>query len=204
MAKKRTGRTPKKKTFLQKLFTFPKIAFYSFVALGLFTVYQINLPNRDVQGVSSWQEGAMLSYEEVVAEAKKNTAAGIPIDKYIAVSLWHDKDANADNDTGNEPCVKKQFSVKRNGVTKTPTQRNCDRPAKFIKVTKNCNTIEFVRVNSSTQYEYTGAYVTDHKRPNGKPVEDKKSFEVCGFPKTEGGDGWGYIYNQVDFGVRPK
>lgn len=207
LSKKRANRKPAKKSFLQLLFTFPKIALYSFLILSLFTLRQVTIPSGEVQGVSSWQEGAMLSYEEVVAEAKKNTAAGIPIDKYMAVYLWNDKNSNGYNDDGNEPCLKKQFAVKRNGVTKTPTQKNCERAAKYIKVTKNCNNVEFIKVNSSTQYKYTGVYIKDHKRLSGKAIPYDgidKTYEVCGFPNAEGGDGWGYVYNDVKFGVKQK
>lgn len=156
-----------------------------------------------MQGATSWEEGAMFSREEAEAEALKNKAAGIPIDKYVEVSLWKDANGNGEQDNF-EDCLKKEFTVKLNGKTKTPTQKNCDGAAKYLKVTKNCNTIEFIKTNTSNKYKFTGMYVRDQKRPHGKNITDKKKVELCGFPEATGGDGWGFVYNIVEFGVKQQ
>lgn len=198
---KRAKRRPARKSFLEKLFTFPKLVVFGILILGSLTIYQITLSSNQVKGVTTVDEDISYSRDEAIANVKKQAAAGVTVDRYIAIKLFRDVNKNADQD-GSEDCAKKSFTVKKNGKEKTATQDDCNYPARYLKVTKNCNTIAFVRTNTSNKFAYTGMYVTDNNNRSGKAFKGVKSKVVCGFPKSEGGDGWGFYYNQVEFGVK--
>lgn len=207
MAKKVTKkavkvRRVKKKSWFEKFFTFPKIVVIGIVALSALTFYQVAMPQENVLGVTD--NAVMYTHSEAIALAKKDMAAG-KTRKMIAVYLW--RDGGAGNNSGNaswdgdEECVKKQFTIKKNGTSKSPTQGDCNFPARYFEVTQDCNTIEFVKTNTSNKYTFTGFNITDKSR-NDKPVRGSKTVRVCGFPETTGGDGWGFIYNKVQIGVK--
>lgn len=198
-SKKRPARRSPKKSFLEKLFTFPKLALFGFIVLSVFTVYQVTKPAIDVMGVSVDNDQGYTK-EEALAIAIKQKAEGVPIDKYTAVYLW--KDANSNAEIDNEGCLQKQFTIKKNGITKTPTQKNCDSKARLFKTTANCNTFEFVKVNTINKYKLTGLQVYETGRQYGKALPGVKKETVCGFPLTVGDDRGGYVYNEIDFGVK--
>ncbi len=198
-SKKRPARRAAKKSFLEKLFTFPKLVVFGFLILSAFTVYQITLPIRDVEGVSVDNDQGY-TMEEALAISIKQKAAGVTIDKYTAVYLWRDGNSNAEID--NEECVQKQFTIKKNGIVKTPTQKNCDSKARLFKTTANCNTFEFVKTNTSNKYTLTGLHVYETGRKYGKALPGVKKETVCGFPLAVGDSRGGYVYNEIDFGVK--
>lgn len=198
---KRAKRRPARKSFLEKLFTFPKLVVFGVIVLSTLTVYQITLSSNQVKGVTTIDEDVSYTRDEAIAIVKKQAAAGLPFDNFIAIKLFRDVNKNSVQD-GTEDCAKKSFTVKKNGREKTATQGDCYYPARYLKVTKNCNTIAFVRTNTSNKFAYTGMYVTDGNNRRGKAFKGIKTKEVCGFPKSEGGDGWGFYYNQVEFGVK--
>lgn len=200
-SRKRPVRRAVKKSFLEKIFTFPKLVIFGIIILSTLTVYQITLNTNQVKGVSIADEDISYTREEAIANVKKQVAAGVTVDKYIAIKLFRDVNKNADQD-GSEDCAKKSFTVKKNGKEKTATQGDCGFPARYLKVTKNCNTIAFVRTNTSNKFAYTGMYVTDGNNRKGKAFKGIKTKEVCGFPMSDGGDGWGFYYNQVEFGIK--
>ena len=50
-SRKRVRRSHKK-SWLEKLFTFPMLAFYLFIFLSAFTIYQVTRPTESVIGVT--------------------------------------------------------------------------------------------------------------------------------------------------------
>jgi len=198
-SRKKAVRKPAKKSFLEKLFTFPKLVVFGMIVLSAFTIYQITLPTRGVEGVSVDNDQGYTK-EEALAISIKQKAAGGPIDKYTAVYLWKDGNSNATID--NEDCLQKQFTIKKNGNVKTPTQNSCDSKARLFKTTANCNTFEFVKVNTTNKYSLTGLHVYETGRKYGKALPGVKKETVCGFPLAVGDDRGGYVYNEIDFGVK--
>lgn len=184
MAKRRAKSPRKNKSIFKKFFTFPKVALYSLIALGIFTYVQVNSDQR-ILGIWDYSGSTVNTSEQ-----------GYPYSKYVSVRIW--KDANANVKMDGENCLEKKFTFKLNGKTKTAQNSSCNY-ARF-KVENDCNSVEFVKVNGSNEYSVTGVSYTDINNKNGKTVKGKKSVRVCGFPKW----GEGFAYNEVSFGVKQK
>lgn len=183
MAKRRSAKR-KNKSLFKKFFTFPKIALYSLIALGIFTYVQVNSSQR-ILGIWDYSGTTTSSTEQTY-----------PYSKYVSVRIW--KDANSDVKMDGETCLEKKFIFKLNGKQKTAQNSGCDYTR--FKVDNECNSVEFVKVDGSNKYSVTGVSYTDGNNKNGKIVKGKKSVRVCGFPKY----GEGFAYNEVRFGLKQK
>lgn len=178
------------------LFTFPRFILYAFIALSLIFLYQISLPGKEVKGAST------VDYQVLtLAEAQKMASTSIVIPKFISVNLFKDSNANAKKDSG-EPCLKKEFYFKVNGVTRKRTgTQDCE--ARFVAVSEKTNKVKFV--DSLSNWYLTGMYAVDKPdntiRYRSLPIYkliNGNTVEVSGFPRSiEGG-----IYNEVFIGVK--
>jgi len=200
VAPKKTYKT--KKSLVDKLFSIKKIFTYSLIiTVAIFSLVYSSHGSQEVAGASTKDNYPVFTNSELINLANTNPDS-IRISKYVGISLWRDKNANAKQD-GSDTCLGKKFTFKINSVSKTVVQdSNCMWPAR-VKVTENCNTVEFVKTNTSNKYVYTGLVYTDSKHDEAS--SKSKKITVCGFPLVNGGDnGVGYAYNLVEFGVKAE
>lgn len=197
VAPKKTYKT--KKSFVDRLFSIKKIFTYSLIITIAIFGLLYTTGTKEVAGVSTKDSYPMFTNTELVNLANTSPDS-IRTSKYVGVMLWRDKNANAKDDSS-ESCLGKKFTFKVNGVSKTVIQdSSCMWPA-LVKVKDNCNTVEFVKTNTSNKYSFTGLQYTDSK--HDETSSKSKKITVCGFPLVNGSDnGVGYIYNLVEFGVK--
>lgn len=195
-SKKRVTRRPAKKSWVEKLFTFPKLAVFGFIILSAFTVYYVSRPSANIMGAST-VDYVMYTQAEVDALPKmRPTEYNFP--HYVRTKIWRDSNENGKEDNF-ESCPNKKYSFYVNGVKKTRQTEDCEYA--YVKIPK-CSgdstktTIKFIGTVTSNPYKFTALNYSDaaHK----SKVKFSKTVTICG----DTGYGEGYGYNDVNFGVK--
>lgn len=186
MAKRarRARRRVAKKSWLDKLFTFPKLALYLFVALSVFTVYQVAQPSKSVEGASTIE--STFKYK-------------------LKMTVYKDSNWDA-NRQSSESCLAKTFTVKitdKDGKTTSATatgSQDCNTYAIPVPVAKGyCNTVKFV--SNLANWTITGIKYSDSNH-YGKVLLGKSSVKVCVYPPAEGLNVEPVAY--INFGLKPR
>lgn len=167
-SKKRPARRASKKTFLEKLFTFPKLVVFGVIVLSFFTVYQVTKPTAEVMGETT-------------------TASTV---KYkIRMTMFADPNMNVKRDSG-EGCLAKTFKVKvKNSSGKTTSytltgNKDCTKFASpVITATGKCNTVEYV--DALANWYLSGINYSDSVIDPGYEYDSNK-VRVCYYPPSEG------------------
>ncbi len=167
-SKKSPARRSPKKSFLEKLFTFPKLAAFGILVLSVFTVYQVTKPAVGVMGETT-------------------TASTV---KYkIKMTMFADPNMNVKRDSG-EGCLAKTFKVKvknSSGVTTQYTltgNKDCTKFASpVIIATGKCNTVEYV--DNLANWYLSGINYADSLKDPGYEYDSNK-VKICYYPPSEG------------------
>jgi hypothetical protein len=195
MAKKLTKKTARKvhrKSWFEKIFTFPALVIAAFTVLSILTVYLITKPSHGVQGVSTSS-----LYEDLSDQSYSNSSSSAKSDynssRYLNVRVF--KDTNGDGiKQSTETCPLKEYTVVINGVTKTKIQKpNCG--WNHVDLGQECNTVRFTA--DIKKYSYSEMIYTDKNGKNHYTKE--KSISFCGGQAYK--NGWNKF---VSIGQKPK
>lgn len=197
MARKRKrARRVHKKSWLEKLFTFPLMALYLFLALSVFTIYQVVQPAESVMGVTNPDDFMFVTEEEQQAIIANAPGDQTPTFHQLAVF----KDANNNAKHGDyEDCLDKTvtFTIYNGNTTKERVRWGCDDP---IRIYTKSRTVT-VALKSVSGYNFTGLTYTDNTYTNRTLGNGTHSVKVTGYP-------YGYpataYFTNIDFGVHKK
>lgn len=175
-SKKTSKRVIRKKSLFERLFSFPKLTFYSFLILSFFIVFQVTRPSPGVMGVADetdYQIYSRAEFEKIAA----NPSAEERKKYYFYVGIWKDEDGDAKNDNS-EDCLLKEFSFTINGNRKTKQIEDgfCGLPV--VRSPNRCNTITFDTSTLKT-YKVTGLSYIDGVSPDPSSLKGKISKYFC-------------------------
>ncbi len=160
---KKTVRRPRKKSFLEKLFTFPKLALLAFVVLSAFTVFQVSKPTSDVLGETSSASGS--SYK-------------------LKLNMYSVKRTN------DKSCLAKTYKIKvKDSKGKTTSyvitgNKDCTKFASpVIKLKGECNTISYE--SNLANWSLFEIKYSDSKEDPGYVYKSNK-VQVCYYPPQDG------------------
>lgn len=192
--KRKSARKVHRKSWFEKIFTFPVLVVAAFAVLSIITVYLITKPSHGVQGVSTsslYEDVSDAVYNTFSSTASPKSVNDFP--RYLDMRIF--KDTNGDGKKqSSDTCPLKDYVVVINGVTKTKTQKlNCG--WNHIDLGQEYNTVKFV--GNLKNYTYSGMIYTD--RDGLKHYTKERTISFSGGKWFEGG--W---YRQVSFGLKPK
>lgn len=192
-SRKRARRRVAKKSWLDKLFTFPKLALYLFVFLSAFTIYQITKPSESVMGVTNPDDFMFVTKDEQQAIIQNASKDSPPT--FHQLSVFKDANSNARR-ADVEDCLDKTvtFTIFNGNITKERTIWGCDEP---ITIYTKARTVT-IGLKAVTGYRFTGLTYTDNYYTNRTLGNGKHSIRVTGYPYL------GVYFTIIDFGVHRK
>lgn len=194
MARKRKrARRVHKKSWLEKLFTFPLMALYLFLALSVFTIYQVVQPAESVMGVTNPDDLMFVTEEEQQAIIQNAAKDQPPTFHQLAVF----KDANNNAKYGDyEDCLDRTVTFVVNN--KERTRWGCDDIIIYSK-----SRIATITLKAVTGFRFTGLTYQDNTTSGGTRtlLNGAHSVTVKGIPY---GYPQSFYYTNVDFGVHKK
>ena len=196
-SRKRVIRRPAKKSWWEKLFTIPKLAVFGFIALSVFTIYQVTLPTRGVEGVSASDDDMAIITEE---EANAIAAAGSKSPYTVhQVDVFLDKNSDAKWDEFKEDCYFEDVRLYADNGTKVKNfdpVSGCSDP---IRVKTKARTIT-IGIKAINGYKDTGLTYSDKNYTN-RTIKNVSKQKVTawadGYPQTR------YL-TYIQFGIKKK
>lgn len=196
-SRKRIQRRAAKKSWLEKLFTFPKLALYLFVFLSAFTIYQVTQPGGSVMGVTNPDDFMFVTPAEQQAIIQN-----APKDKpptFHQISVFKDANNNAKYGSS-ENCLDKTvtLTISNGNITKERIRWGCDDP---ITIYTKSRTVT-VGLKAVTNYKFTGLTYRDNTHTTDTTLGNgTHSVKVTGFPNGYPATAY---FTVIDFGVKQK
>ncbi len=195
-SKKRPARRAVKKSFLEKIFTFPKLVVFGVIVLSVLTVYQITLSTNQVKGAStSDDEISIISESEAKTLAQSTASKGYTVHQ-IRVFV-DNKKTDGKFDEYKEECLDKDVTIfVDNGkkVREFPGIWGC---TDLIRIKTKSRELT-VGIKSVSGYKITGLTYRDQNHPNDTTRMGISKIKVKGFPT------YSQYYTVIDFGFKKK
>ncbi|GEM_PF-2705590 len=195
-SRRKVHRRPAKKSWLDSLFTFPKVVVYAFVILSAVTFYQISLPGADVKGVSVPDDEMSLITEEE-AKTLAESKASNPYTVHQIQVFVDNKKTDGKFDVYKEECLGNYVTIyvdNGNKVKEFPGIWGCENPIRVKTKTRELT----VGLRSVSGYKFTGLTYRDQNHPNDTTRMGISKIKVKGFYT------YGQYYTVIDFGVKKK
>lgn len=195
-SKKRPARRAAKKSFLEKLFTFPKLVVFGVIVLSTLTVYQVTLSSNQVKGATTVADDiTLISESEAKALAESNTSKGYTVHQ---IQVFVDnKKTDGKFDVYKESCLDNDVTIyvdNGNKVREFPGIWGCTDPIRIKTKTRELT----VGLRSVSGYKVTGLTYRDQRHPNDTTKMGISKIKVKGFPTYD------QFYTVIDFGVKKK
>lgn len=190
---RKVRRAAKKQSFLQRFFTFPKLAIGLFVILLLIFIYQVSLPADSVKGASTDSNFSTIQSLAQTSGSNKNAYV-----TYVDVF----KDNGDAKQSPSEHCIlgNHTFTVKSNGKSQTEYLDQQDQNCGDVLIQDNFNKCKTITIKPVKGYKVTGFSFKDGSTGNhAKAVKGSSTKELCGAAF------WYYSgYNWIGFGLEKK
>lgn len=193
---KRAKRRPVKKSFLEKLFTFPKLVVFGVIVLSTLTVYQITLSSNQVKGVATLSDDITLITESEAKDLVQSTATNGYTVHQIRV-FEDNKKTDGKFDIYKEECLNKDVTIYvDNGkkVREFPGIWGC---TDLIRIKTKARELT-VGIKSVSGYKISGLTYRDQNHPNDTTRMGISKIKVKGFPT------YSQYYTVIDFGFKKK
>lgn len=178
-ASKKTVRRPRKKSFLEKLFTFPKLALLAFVLLSAFTVFQVTKPSKNVLGETSVASGGSYKLKLNMYSVKRSSDKSCLAKTYKIKVKDSKGKVTSYTITGNKDCTKYAAPV--------------------IKLTGTCNWVSYE--SNLANWSLFEIKYSDSKKDPGYVYSSNK-VQVCYYAPSEGLSVPAVV--TTEFGMMPK